>query len=253
MIQSVQRAFALLERVAVRPGGVRLSEVAEEVGLHRSTAHNLLATLEELGYVTQLSRGSAYRVTDKIASLVGPRAEAEQALRVRVRPIMEDLSRTTGETTYLAFASGTDYLCVDAVQSPEPLRLTVLAGEREPLLGTAIGHALLAVSPELAGRVRSAQRDAWSLHEADVVRARETGYALDLDRFHPGVSCVAIPLGRGAAVGVAGPTSRLGEDRLVEIARLARLALSAASEESASDGAHRIDEQKIVVQAGGHR
>ncbi|MER6170380.1 IclR family transcriptional regulator [Streptosporangium sp. NPDC001681] len=222
VIQSVQRAFELVEQLSSAPGGLRLSELADAAGLNRSTAHNLLASLEALGYVEQPGRGAPYRLTRKLESLVRPRVEAEQALRARVRPVLEAIARQTGETTYLAFAAGTDYLCADAVLSTEPLHLTVTAGEREPLLGTAIGHALLADDAALAARIESNDPAAWTRHAESVRDAHARGFAIDLDAFHPGVSCVAVPLGRGAALGVAGPSSRLSEARLVDIAQHVR-------------------------------
>lgn len=219
VIQSVQRAFALVEHLAAAPEGLRLSDLADGVGLNRSTAHNLLASLETLSYVEQPNRGGPYRLTGKLEALLRPRVEAEQMLRTRVRPLLEALSTQTGETAYLAFAAGSEYLCADAVQSSEPLRLTVTTGEREPLLGTAIGHALLAADPALAERIADTDPAAWAAHAAAVSDAAVRGYALDENSFHPGVSCIAIAIGPGAAIGVAGPASRLPRPRLADIAR----------------------------------
>ncbi|MFT4124175.1 MAG: IclR family transcriptional regulator [Microbacteriaceae bacterium] len=219
IIQSVQRAFGLVEQLAAAPEGLRLSELADGAGLNRSTAHNLLASLETLGYVEQPNRGAPYRLTGRLEGLVRPRVEAEQLLRGRVRPLLEALSEQTGETAYLAFAAGEEYLCADAVQSPEPLHLTVNAGEREPLLGTAIGHALLAEDETLSARLAAADPSGWARRAEEVARARRRGFAVDENSFHPGVSCVAVALGHGAAIGVAGPASRLPHSRLLDIAR----------------------------------
>ncbi|MBT0768790.1 helix-turn-helix domain-containing protein [Kineosporia sp. J2-2] len=221
MIQSVQRVLGLLEHIAAHPDGVRLSELADRQGLNRSTTHNLLASLEQLGYVRQSDRGAPYRLTGRLAGLVRPQVEAEQALRARVRPLLELLTRQTGETSYLAFAAGPEYLCADAVQSREPLHLTVSAGERAPLLGTAVGHALLAADGELAGRIEQADPDGWAQHAEAVSRCGQRGFAVNHE-FYPGVSGVAVALGGGAAVGIAGPTSRLPKARLSEIGRQAR-------------------------------
>jgi len=228
VIQSVQRAFELLEGVASSNEGARLSELADGVGINRSTAHNLLASMEALGYVEQESKGAPYRLTGKLARLVRPAVEAEQALRRRMHPILERIAQQTGETSYLAVVSGDEYLCVEAVQSAESLRLTVVPGEREPLLGTAIGHALLADDPGLAARLATANVAQWSGNEVRVLDARRAGYALDLDQFHPGVSCVAASIGSNAAIGVAGPSVRLPETRLVKIADTVRTILGGA-------------------------
>src|SRR3954462_6854823 len=176
VIQSVQRAFDLLERIAAHAEGARLSELADGAGLNRSTAHNLLASLEELGYITQDKKGAAYRLTGKLNRLLRLDAEAEQALRARIRPALKTLSAASGESTFLALVTGTDYLCVDAVQSDKPLHLAVMPGERKPLIGEALGHALLAVDATLAASVRADHPDQWQQHAHEIADARRRGF-----------------------------------------------------------------------------
>ncbi|WP_211260535.1 IclR family transcriptional regulator [Amycolatopsis jejuensis] len=227
VIQSVQRAFGLLEHVAASGDGVRLSELADRAGLNRSTTHNLLASLEELGYVMQQSRGAPYRLTAKLGRLVRSDAEAEYTLRARVRPVLAEISRETGETAYLAFAAGMDYLCAEAVQSDKPLHHAVTPGDRDPLLGTAIGHVLLANDPDLARATQAQAPKDWSQYAGWIAETGTSGYALDLDEFLPGVSCVAVAIGSRAAVGITGPSSRLSEARLRAIAQRIRQVLPA--------------------------
>ncbi len=228
VIQSVQRAFDLLERIAGQPDGVRLSDLADSAGLNRSTAHNLLASLEELGYVTQDKKGAAYRLTGKLNGLLRLDAEAERALRARIRPVLTILSRASGESAFLALVTGGDYLCVDAVQSDKPLHLAVRPGERKPLIGEALGHALLAVDADLARSVRAEDPDGWERHAGEIADAERRGYALDLDSQRAGISCVAVAVTPRAAVAIAGPTSRLPESRLVAIAQRMRQELDKA-------------------------
>jgi IclR family transcriptional regulator, acetate operon repressor len=222
VIQSVQRVFDLLERIAARPEGARLSELADGAGLNRSTAHNLLASLEELGYITQDRKGAAYRLTGKLNRLVLLDAEAEQALRARIRPALAALSAASGESAFLALVTGTEYLCVDAVQSDKPLHLAVMPGERKPLIGEALGHALLAADPDLANSVRADDADGWERHAHEITDAQRSGFALDLDSQHAGISCVAMAITARAAVAVAGPTHRLPKSRLITIAQQMR-------------------------------
>jgi IclR family acetate operon transcriptional repressor len=222
VIQSVQRAFDLLERIATHSEGARLSELADGAGLNRSTAHNLLASLEELGYITQDKKGAAYRLTGRLNRLLRLDAEAEHALRARIRPVLENLSAASGESTFLALVTGTDYLCVDAVQSDKPLHLAVMPGERKPLIGEALGHALLAADTGLASTVRADHPDRWEQHAQEIADAERHGFALDLDSQHAGISCVAIAVTPRAAIAVAGPTSRLPQSRLITIGQQIR-------------------------------
>ena len=226
IIQSVQRAFELLERIAIRPDGARLSELADGVGLNRSTAHNLLASLEGLGYITQDRKGSAYRLTGKLNGMLRPDAESELALRARVQPLLRSISTTSGESAFLALVSGTDYLCVDAVQSEKPLHLAVRPGERKPLLGEALGHAILSVNSELSQIVSDADPEVWKRHVGEITDAEHQKFALDLDLNDAGISCVAVAITSRAAVAIAGPTSRLPKARLVTIAGQIRQEIS---------------------------
>lgn len=226
VIQSVQRAFDLLERIASKPEGVRLSELADGVGLNRSTAHNLLASLEELGYVTQDRKGAPYCLTGKLSHLVRPHAEEEHALRGRIRPVLKTVSAASGESVFLALVSGSEYLCVDAVQSDQPLHLAVRPGERKPLTSDALGHAILAADADLAQSVRAKDPDQWERHAQEIADAKRLGFALDLDSHRVGISCVAVAITPRAAVAVAGPTSRLPKSRLITIAQQLRQELN---------------------------
>ncbi|MER5326275.1 IclR family transcriptional regulator [Streptosporangium roseum] len=232
MIQSLQRAFQLLEAIAAAPRGARLSDLADAAALNRSTTHNLLATLQELGYVTQPGRGGVYTLTDRLADLGRGVSAADDLLRERLHPILEEITKETGETCYLAVPVGAQYLCLDSVEAQAPLRLTVPVGGREPLLGTAIGHALLSGRPDLCQRLAFDQPAAWKTVAGAVEQARTDGYALDIANFHADISCVAVLVWEGdrarAAIGVAGPTTRLPRNRLRQIAPLIQIAIPAA-------------------------
>ncbi len=180
------------------------------------------AALEELGYITQDKKGAAYRLTGKLNRLLRLDAEAEQALRARVRPVLEKVSRASGESTFLALVTGTDYLCVDAVQSDKPLHLAVRPGERKSLIGEALGHALLAADRDLAGAVRADDPQRWQRHAQEIADAQRHGLALDLDSQQAGISCVAVAVTPRAAIAVAGPTNRLPKTRLLTIGQQIR-------------------------------
>ena len=188
----------------------------------RSTAHNLLASLEGLGYITQDRKGAAYRLTEKLNRLLRPAAEEEHALRARIQPVLKTVSAASGESAFLALVSGTDYLCVDAVQSDQPLHLAVRPGERKALLGDALGHAVLAINADLARSVRTGDPDRWESHAKEIADAEREGFALDLDSRQAGISCVAVAITPRAAVAIAGPTNRLPKSRLLTIAQSIR-------------------------------
>ncbi|MFY0515626.1 IclR family transcriptional regulator [Streptomyces anulatus] len=228
----MQRAFQLLEVIAAAPQGARLSDIADAAGLNRSTAHNLLATLQDLGYVEQPSRGGVYTLTDGLTELARGSSVTDDLLREQFHPALKRITEQTGETCYLAVPASGDYLCLDSVEARAPLRLTIPVGGREPLLGTAIGHALLAGRPDVCRRLAADRPAAWEASADVVEQVRKDGYALDTGDFHVDISCVAVPVREGdrvrAAIGVAGPTTRLPEARLRQIAVLVRKAVDEA-------------------------
>ncbi|GAA1982634.1 IclR family transcriptional regulator [Nocardiopsis rhodophaea] len=228
-VQSVARAFALLEAVGRTPEGIRLSDAAAEVGLSPSTAHNLMATLESLGYVAQPASGGAYVLTARLGEVARSGTAGDEGLRDRYRPVIEKLAAESRETCYLAVPGVYDYLYLDGIDSPHPFKLTAPVGGRDLMLGSAIGHVLLAFRPEAAGRVAARDPEGWDRWRSKVELARKQGYALDLEEAVSGLCCLAVPVREGesvpAAIGIAGPTSRLSEERMHELAGLVRDAL----------------------------
>ncbi len=136
--------------------------------------------------------------------------------------MLKNVSEASGESTFLAFVTGTDYLCVDAVQSDKPLHLAVRPGERKSLIGEALGHALLAADADLASTVRADDPERWERHAQEIADAQRHGIALDLDSQQAGISCVAVAVTPRAAIAVAGPTSRLPKSRLLTIGQQIR-------------------------------
>lgn len=232
-VQSVHRAFTLLQAIGHSPGGARLYDLAERTGLHRSTAHNLLSTLESLGYVAQPNPGGPYLLTDLVADLHRSSSGGDEALRARVRPLLEEVVGLTGETTCLAVPAGTDYLCIDVVETRQPLRITMEVGTRDPLLGTAIGHLLLAHRPGSAERAREEDQAEWERWLPAIEEARASGFAVEHQGYRADMACVAVPVRQAgsvvAALCVLGPSSRISLGRLREIGVLADRVAQTAS------------------------
>ncbi|MEW2298231.1 hypothetical protein ABZ719_37045 [Streptomyces sp. NPDC006743] len=114
------------------------------------------------------------------------------------------------------------------MQSHKPLHLAVRPGERKPLIGEALGHALLAVDADLARTVRADDPERWEQHAQEIADAERLGYALDLDSQRAGISCVAVAITPRAAIATVGPTNRLSKQRLVSIAQRMRQELERA-------------------------
>lgn len=222
LIQSIERAVAILEIIARDGGAAHLKDIAERSRLGKTTAHNILKTLDELGYVRRRVGDTRYHLGGRIQNLARIAGD-DGALRVRLRPVLEAIARTTRETVYLAVPSGDETWYLDAIESGQTLKTACPVGVRERLEGSAIGLVFLAFMPGLGKRVLATRADALGpdiLSEIDKVE--RVGFALDLESYQPGLHCVAVPWREAgevrASIGLSGPSTRLPRDKLSDIA-----------------------------------
>lgn len=217
---AVAKAFGVLEALSRARGPVRLSALAADLGLQKSTAHRVLGELVALGYVTQDEVSGLYRPSLRTWEL-GTAVVADLPVKQVAAGALQQLHARTGETVSLVVRDGDDALYLDKLVSPRPLRFTTRVGSRLPLPFTAGGTALLAASADGAAVVeRVAARDDLG-HRLDVDRllaelgtTRERGYAVATGI--PGlVGIAAAVLDRDdepvAALSVSAPSDRLSE------------------------------------------
>jgi DNA-binding IclR family transcriptional regulator len=239
--QSIERALAVLRCLAAAGEDLGVTDVASRSGLSNSTAHRLLQALRSDGLVAQDARSDRYHLGPGLVAL-GRRAEAR--VRVdRLRPRLEELAAATGESVGLGTRIGDEVLIVVHVDSTHPLRFDQAPGTHVPVHASGIGKALLAFSTDPAAEVDAlgslapftaatlTSRDALL---ADLVVARRRGWALNDGERHVGVRTMAAPVldadGRPwAGVAVQGPSVRLPDDRLGEVATLLLAAATALS------------------------
>ncbi|RWR29319.1 IclR family transcriptional regulator [Sinirhodobacter populi] len=222
LIQSIERAVAMLEVIAREGGSAHLRDIAARTGLGKTTAHNILKTLDALGYVQRRVGDTRYHLGGRILNLARIVGD-DEALRNRLRPALETIAQKTGETVYLAVPSGDEAYYLDVVESDRSLRTSCPVGVRERLEGSAIGLVFLAFMPGLAKNVLAARADALSPDiRQEIARVDSTGFALDLENYEPGLNCVAVPWREKgevrAALGLSGPSVRLPREKLVGIA-----------------------------------
>ena len=145
--QSIARAMGLLRVVAEGPSnGVTLAEAAEAVGLHRATAHRVLAALTRERLVEQ---DAAHRYHPGVELwIMGEAAARRFDIRALARPALERTATETEDTVYLSVRSGRQAICIARCEGAFPIRtLTLNVGDRRPL-GVGSGSlALLAFLP----------------------------------------------------------------------------------------------------------
>jgi len=259
-IQSLERAFAILEEVARNRDGISLHELTGRVGLHNSTTFHLVKTLVSLGYVEQIRDPKRYRIGRQIFTLAAA-ALNDIELVGFVTPILEKLTRDTGECSHFAVRSGDNVMVLARTAASGLLQMADQVGVARPAHCTALGKVLLsACSAEQLDRYLSSHElrrfTAKTIVEPDVLKheietVRRNRMGFDDGEFDAEVRCVAVPVhdftGRLAgAMGISGPIWRLSIQALQEKAQQVR---EAAAQLSRELGYSAGDPQPKVAQA----
>ena len=181
---AVPRALRVLEYLARAGEPMRLSDVARELELQKSTVHRILSSLAQCGYVEQVLKTGCYAVTLKLWEL-GTGTMHEHPIRRAAAGFLQELHRSTGETVSLTILSGDDVLYLDKIVSPRAIKFTTRVGSRAPAAVTASGKAMLAHLPDAPARLKRTAARLKRTHRFDVesvlrelenVRAR--GYSI---------------------------------------------------------------------------
>ena len=219
-MQSADRALAILSAFSAARPQVGVSELAVELGMHKSTVSRLLAVLQARGLVRR--DGDRFSPGPELARL-GALAVRSLSLSQVAREPLERLAEETGETVNLAVRQGDQALNVYQVQTAHVVGVTDWTGRGAPLHATANGKVLLAfrdgsLPNELPALTPSTITDREALRaELDLVARR--GFATAVEELELGLHAVAAPVFDGfgscvAAVSVSGPSYRLPRKRL---------------------------------------
>ena len=217
-IQVIARAAEMLRAVKSAPGGLTQAELADKLGLPRTTIHRILNALEDEELLAP-SGGTRvrYRLGPEIARLA---SAANRDLVGLLHPMLVELSAELSETVDLSMLDGGQITFIDQVDAPHRLRAASAVGESFPLHTCAPGKALLAMlSPSrlaeaLPARLpASTARTLTSLKElrAELDAIRETGIAFDYEEQNDGICAAGIAIHAGGlplAVSVPMPAQR---------------------------------------------
>ncbi|GAA1935609.1 IclR family transcriptional regulator [Nocardioides marmoribigeumensis] len=227
-VQSVDRALTILQ-VLARAGELGVTEIAAELGVHKSTAFRLVATLESHGMVEQHQGRGKYRLGVGLLRLAGA-TTARLDLVQEARPVCRQLAQDTGETVNLAVLSGSSALYLDQVAGTSALQTHNWVGQHIPLHATSNGKVLLAGLPparreELVGRLpsyTSATITQRARLREELTAVATQGWAVAVDELEMGLAAVAAPIRSAhgdvvASMSLSGPTFRLTEARIAEV------------------------------------
>jgi len=230
-LSSVAAAIKLLKAFTEDETEFGISGLAKRLGLAKSTIHRLATTLVADGLLEQDPQSGKYRLgiaLFRLGALVRRRMDVSN----EARPFLFDLRKKTNETVHLAILDGTEIMYVYYLESTQAIRMRSDLGGRKPAYCTAEGQAILAFGPSdvvdrvtrggLRARTPQTITDAGKLAKA-LALVRQRGYAMDDEESEIGMRCIAAPIRNDggevvAAVGVAGPVSRLTKKTLASFA-----------------------------------
>ncbi|MQA60627.1 MAG: helix-turn-helix domain-containing protein [Actinophytocola sp.] len=226
-VQSLQRAFELLEGLADTAGEASLSELAATTGLPMPTIHRLIRTLVDLGYVRQ-NANRRYALGSRLIRLG---ENASRQFGTWTRPFLTELVDVIGETANLAVLERDEVVYVAQVPSKHSMRMFTEVGRRLLPHGTGVGKAMLSQLPadDVRALLKRTGMAAYTPHThtdpdefiAHLSEIAGQGFAVDESEQEVGVRCIAVPVTGGpvpAAVSVSGPEGRLTLDAAERIA-----------------------------------
>ncbi|WP_410659645.1 IclR family transcriptional regulator [Amycolatopsis sp. lyj-112] len=244
-VQSLQRAFELLEHLADTGGEASLSELATLSGLPMPTIHRLIRTLVDLGYVRQ-NTNRRYALG---ARLIRLGENASMQFGSWARPLLAELVDEIGETANLAVLERDEVVYVAQVPSKHSMRMFTEVGRRLLPHGTGVGKAMLAHLPTddvtaLLSRTGMPSYTEHTFTDPDALlrelgKIAQQGYALDEAEQELGVRCVAVAVPGApvpAAVSVSGPSGRLTVEAVERIAPAVQRIATALGSTLSRDG-----------------
>ena len=201
-VQSVERALDILECLSHAGHPMRALDMAQAVGLNNNTAHNLIRTLHQRGYLDQLA-DAKYRLGRQAYELSSG-CDRWEALRPRLLPVLQELSRQTGDCAFLGVREDSRLRCAALTEGTGAIRVSISQDWESQLHCTAAGKTLLAWDEGFAEAFLSSSRKlekpaSKTIVDADGLRrnlaeSRKRGYVLAINESAEHVASIGVPV-----------------------------------------------------------
>lgn len=216
----LEKGLNIVEDLAQSAQGMTAVELANSIGIHKTSVYRYLNTLLNAGYIQSNGDGH-YHLGNKILEL-GSQLLRRMPLRETAHPFLVKLSAETEKTVHLCVLDGQDVIYIDKVESQQTLPIMSRIGSRAPAYCTGVGKALLSGLPTdqivsllqgitLEKRTATTITDPMQLLE-EIKLTAERGYAIDNGEHEEGIKCFAALI-RGYGGGVVGAISLTGLKR----------------------------------------
>jgi DNA-binding IclR family transcriptional regulator len=238
-MNSVERAFAILEFLNSSRRGWNISEMSRKLGLPKSSTHVLFSTLDNLGYITEFQSSRRYQLSPKLYGL-GRRALETTPLPMIALPHLHWLVQQTNLTAHVGILEKKQVVFVQKVDGPGIIKFDTYVGKCSQLHCTGLGKSLVAFRPEeeikllldkyIFSRFTKQTISSLSAFMAECERIRRAGYSMDDEEEELGIRCVAVPvLSEGVAVAAVSVTGTTAQMPLEAVANIVSKATNAAS------------------------
>lgn len=235
-IRSVERVFRIFDYLEESGAEVGVIELAEVLGVHKSTASRFLATMWAEGYLSRNGLTDKYSLGMRIVELA--RVKLDQTdLRTYARPFLEQLSQKTGETIHLGVMEQGTLVYIDKIDALHMLTMRSSIGYRISPHCTALGKAILSLLPEskvdtILDKHELCAYSANTITDVGVLKAhlrevKKRGFAVDDEEHEIGIRCAAAPVidwagNVAGAISVSAPITRMTTKRLGEVGNLVK-------------------------------
>ncbi len=235
-VKNLQHVTDILDCFTIEQPSLGVREVARKIGLSSSTTGRLMAAMKDLRRLNQEPHTKAYSIGSRMLTWAGIYT-ATSDLRSVALPVMVNLLERTRETISLYVLEGKERVCIERLESPEPVRITARVGRRIPLYAGSAGKCMLAFMPEAKCEEILNQIVLTPLTQAticekdalrkDLERIRQEGCAVSYGEWILEASGVAAPIFDEfgmliAALTVSGPGQRFTEEKVKELKEIVK-------------------------------
>ena len=230
-VRAVERALQILSSFDDQHPERGLSEIAQEVYLHKATTHRIVTTLVNYGFLERAADNQKYRLGLQLTDL-GFKAIRRMDLRREALPYMKQLTQQLQEACDLSILDRGNVFYIEFVQGEHTLTVAAAVGQRLPPCCTASGKLFLAnLPPNELDAILSGPMIAYTEKtitapdklQQQLGEIRKQGYAVDDEEFEVGIRAVSAAIRNQpgnviASISVPGPTSRMTKERIPDIA-----------------------------------
>jgi DNA-binding IclR family transcriptional regulator len=230
-VRAVDRALEILLCFSQEKPVLSLTEIADHIGISKSTVHRLLATLESKRFLIKNSTTGKYHLGYCLLEMV---SQAFNDVDQRwLLPYLQHLADACGETVDLAVLDDDHVIYLQVIESNQPVKLSAAIGQRLPAFCTASGKAFLAFLPqERVSKILASPLTLFTEKtplvlenlRVDLDETRLRGFAISEQEYEKDINAVASPILSAdgypiAAIAIAGPSFRLPRERMLSLGR----------------------------------